>query len=334
MIRLQLIFVGELVFGVVLFWMFMALCSSLILLMLEKEIRGLLRSVMVGGVWNGFLLGRVRGQPTPCKFCSAPDGDGHLFWECTFPPLVEIRESAEFHDLKREDKVHWPRCLLWHGWLPLLSGVNRASPWAVDASESACYMVVVGLWRYSSTLLAEWGPSDGYDVVEVASSMPDHPNVWTDGSLVLDRVTGISASGAGFFAHSSEECWSGSRWSHVDRVHIEGQVLSCRGCCFVPGALQSVQRAEMWGVILALQSSSAVHLGWSTTWVWFVMLGVFLMVVLVPLLLNMSMMVTCSCSWIRCFIFVVVKRFGFLMLRGMLMRVLLIVVVGGLVMRS
>ena len=77
----------------------------------------LLRGVMVGGVWNGFLLDRVRGQPVPCRFCGAPDFDGHLFWECTFPPLVEIRESPEFHDLMRGDKAHWPKCLLWHGWL-------------------------------------------------------------------------------------------------------------------------------------------------------------------------------------------------------------------------
>ena len=63
--------------------------------------KALLRSVMVGGVWNGFLLGRVRGQPVPCRFCGAPDGDGHLFWECTFPPLVEIRENPEFHNLTR-----------------------------------------------------------------------------------------------------------------------------------------------------------------------------------------------------------------------------------------
>ena len=25
------------------------------------------------------------------------------------------------------DKAHWPQCLLWHGWLPKLSGVNGAS---------------------------------------------------------------------------------------------------------------------------------------------------------------------------------------------------------------
>ena len=105
--------------------------------------KGLLRSIMVGSVLNGFLLGRVR-EPVPCRFCGAPDGDGHLFLECTFPPLVEIRENPEFHDLMRMDKGHWPRCLLWHGWLPVLCGVNGASPWAADASESATHLVAVG----------------------------------------------------------------------------------------------------------------------------------------------------------------------------------------------
>ena len=59
----------------------------------------------------------------------------------------------------REDKAHWPRCLLWHGWLPMLSGVNGASPWAADASESAGYLVEVALGQYSSGLVAEWSPS-------------------------------------------------------------------------------------------------------------------------------------------------------------------------------
>ena len=40
---------------------------------------GLLRSIMVSGVWNGFLLGKVKGQPVPCRFCGAPDNDCHLF---------------------------------------------------------------------------------------------------------------------------------------------------------------------------------------------------------------------------------------------------------------
>ena len=114
------------------------------------------------------------------------------FGKCTFPPLVEIRENPEFHDLMREDKAYWPR-------FPMLSGVNGASPWAADASESAGYLVEAALGRYSSGLLAEWSPSDEYDEAVAASSMPDHPNVWTDGSLVLDRIIGVSPSGAGFF---------------------------------------------------------------------------------------------------------------------------------------
>ena len=56
----------------------------------------------------------------------------------------------------------------------------------------------------------EWSPPDEYDRVEVASLMPDHPNVWSDGSLVLDRITGVSSAGAGFFAHQSEDCWGGA----------------------------------------------------------------------------------------------------------------------------
>ena len=48
---------------------------------------------------------------------------------------------------------------------------------------------------------------------------------------------------------------------HVDGILPDEDRASCRGFCSVPGPLQSVQRAEMWGVILALQTSRAVHLG-------------------------------------------------------------------------
>ena len=96
-----------------------------------------------------FCWSRVRVSLFLCRFCGAPDGDGHLFGECTFPLLVEIHENPEFHDLMRMDKGHWPRCLLWHGWLLVLSGVNGASPLAASASESAGYLVEVALGHYS-----------------------------------------------------------------------------------------------------------------------------------------------------------------------------------------
>ena len=210
--------------------------------------KALLRSIMVGGVWNGLLLGRVRGRAVPCRFCGAPDNDGHLFWDCPFPPLVEIRENPEKTDLIRMDNANWPRCLLWHGWLPMLSGVNGASPWAVGASESAAYLPEVALGRYSSGLISEWIPSGDFDHDMAASSLSDHPDVWTDGSLVLDHLTGVSSSGSGFFAHQAEHFWRNRRWGHVDGVRVDPDLACSKGFCSVPGPLQSVQRAEMWGV--------------------------------------------------------------------------------------
>ena len=209
--------------------------------------KGLLRCILVGGAWNGLLLSKVKGQPVPCRFCGGNDHDGHLFWECTFPPLVEIRENPEFHDLMREEKAHWPRCLLWHGWLPMLSGINGASPWAAHSCESAFYLVETSLGQYSSRLASDWDLPDGFHAGEVSAYVPDSPNIWSDGSMVLDSVTGIAAAGAGMFAHQSELCWSDRRWGHVDRVQTIGVDHSCRAFVSVPGPLQTVQRAELWG---------------------------------------------------------------------------------------
>ena len=36
---------------------------------------GLLRGILSGCVWNGFLLGFVKGEIVPCRFCGGPDND-------------------------------------------------------------------------------------------------------------------------------------------------------------------------------------------------------------------------------------------------------------------
>ena len=71
----------------------------------------------------------------------------------------------------------------------------------------------------------------------------------------------MSSAGAGFFAHQPASCWDHRCWGHVDPICPVGSVQCCRGFFAVPGPFQSVQRAELWGVILASQSSGAVHLG-------------------------------------------------------------------------
>ena len=123
------------------------------------------------------------------------------------------------------------------------------------------YLVETALGSYSSALISDWSPRDGFDQSAVSCLVPDHPNVWTDGSLVLDKVAGISSSGAGLFAHQAALLWDVRTWGQVDRLRSVGDFPTCRGFCSVPGPYQSVQRAEMWGVILPLQSSGAVHLG-------------------------------------------------------------------------
>ena len=90
---------------------------------------------MVGGAWNGFLPGKVKGETVPCRFCGGPDGHGHLFGDCSVSPLVSIRENPECHELSNMDKSQWPRCLLWHGWLKPLSGGHGTSPWAETEEE-------------------------------------------------------------------------------------------------------------------------------------------------------------------------------------------------------
>ena len=42
----------------------------------------------------------------------------------------------------------------------------------------------------------------GFDADDIALQSCEHPNVWTDGSLVLDEVSGVSSSGSGFFSPS------------------------------------------------------------------------------------------------------------------------------------
>ena len=58
--------------------------------------KALLRSVMVGGVWKGFLLGRVRWQPVPCRFCGAPDGDDHFLVSVPFLLLSRFVKILSF----------------------------------------------------------------------------------------------------------------------------------------------------------------------------------------------------------------------------------------------
>ena len=51
----------------------------------------LLRAFLSGGVWNGFLLSKVKKEDVPCRFCGTPDMDGHpFFWIVLFSLLLSF----------------------------------------------------------------------------------------------------------------------------------------------------------------------------------------------------------------------------------------------------
>ena len=81
-----------------------------------------------------------------------------------------------------------------------------------------------------------------------------------------DTVSGASFGGAGCFTYRCSILWAHCRWGHLDEdvgedAGEDAGAGACRIFCSVPGPLQSVQRAELWGVTLALQANDGVHLG-------------------------------------------------------------------------
>ena len=121
-------------------------------------------------------------------------------------------------------------------------------------------MLKLRVGRYSSCMVAERSLSGEFDSVEAASLVPDHPNVWSDGSLVLDQVSGVSHSGAGFLLSRLRIAGlvvGGVMLMEFDlrvRFRLAGASAPFLGCSLF-------RELRMWGVILALQSSGAVHLG-------------------------------------------------------------------------
>ena len=80
--------------------------------------------------------------------------------------------------------------------------------------------------------------------------------------MVDDKVSGVSSAGAGCFTFRVRRLWDCWNWGHWDDDVGDGSVVSaCRVFLSLPGPLQTVQRAELWSVILALQASDGIHLG-------------------------------------------------------------------------
>ena len=154
------------------------------------------------------MLSKVKKEDVPCRFCGAPDNDGHLFWDCTFPPFEELRNSPEFLPLMSRDRTNWPRCLLWHGWLPGLTSRTVCIAWAIASSNLASSCLENALGPYSLSTISDWHPFwDLDDVQDMVDDVPVAPNIWTDGD--------VEVAGAGAFVHSPAIIFDSTHWGHA-----------------------------------------------------------------------------------------------------------------------
>ena len=108
---------------------------------------------------------------------------------------------------------------------------------------------------------ANWSPPEYYDADDIALEMSDHPNIWTDSSReAFSSVGGFEVAGAGVYLPASEVAFHHSVWGTAEE-YGDARLERCRAFLPVPGVMQTVQRAEFWSAIVALQAYWPCHLG-------------------------------------------------------------------------
>ena len=101
------------------------------------------------------------------------------------------------------DRTNWPRCLLWHGWLPGLTSRSSGSPWAVASSDLASHNLEKALGPYPLSTHSVWHPFwDQDDAQDMVDDVPFSPRIWTDGSREPIPHLDVEVAGAGAFVHS------------------------------------------------------------------------------------------------------------------------------------
>ena len=120
-------------------------------------------------------------------------------------------------------------------------------------------MLECTLGAYSARTLYDCEPPAGVCWDVAADELLDDSD-WTDGSLAIYEASDFAPAGSGVYARSRADAWRSRGWVHFDGLTADGSAASCRGFGSLLGRLQTVQRAEFWRIILALQASRAVHL--------------------------------------------------------------------------
>ena len=150
----------------------------------------------------------------------------------------------------------------WHGWLPGLNGFSAEDPWATSFGDLASFHLERCLGAYPVDFAGSWTSPDYWDADDIALEMPDHPNVWTDGSREdFSSVGGFEVAVVLVSIYLLLSLLlTGLIWRTAEE-YGDARLERCRAFLPVPGVMQTVQRAEFWGAIVALQAYWPCHSG-------------------------------------------------------------------------
>ena len=168
----------------------------------------------MGGVWNGFLLGKANKEDVPCRFCGKRDGDGPLFWECTFLPCCMFGSKLpEFVSLMALDRCDcFVVCCGITGCLDSAVLVKE-TPWAASFGQLACCELERRLGAYPVDASAFWTPPEYWDADDIALEMSDAPNIWTGGRWEgFSLIGGFEVAGAGVCVPAPELAFECAVW--------------------------------------------------------------------------------------------------------------------------
>ena len=143
------------------------------------------------------------------------------------------------------------------GYLVLVALIDK-DPWVTSFGDLASFHLERCLCAYPVDFDDCWSPPEYWDPDDIALEMSEYPDVWTDGAREdYSSIGGFEIAGAGVFLPASEVVFEGSVWER-QREYGDARLERCRASMPVPGVMQTVQRAEFWGAIIALASVLAL----------------------------------------------------------------------------
>ena len=144
------------------------------------------------------------------------------------------------------------------GCLDLMALVIR-TPWATSFGDLAFAELERCLGAYRVDLAGSWTPPECWNADDIALEMSEGPNIWTEGSREdFSAISGFAVAGAGVYLPASGLAFGSSVWRTAEE-YGDVRLERCRSFMHVPGVMETVQRAEFWGAIIAMQEYWPCH---------------------------------------------------------------------------